>query len=107
MCTKNEAKEAIRGVLHEDNGDGTTFIGKEVNQHIDRRASTIVSSLTLRFGIGAAILVATATAAWVSMENRVSSLENQYDTNIDRRFNDMKEDIDEIKSDVKDLLKKP
>lgn len=106
MCSKDQTKEAIREVLHEDNGDGTTFIGKEINQHIDRRSNTIISSLTLRFAAGAIILVATATAAWINQQNRISLLEEKYSNDVDRRFMDIKEDIDEIKGDVKHLLKR-
>lgn len=73
MCSKQQVKEAVNEVLHETVEDGSTYIGREVSRYMDRKATQIISTLTLRFAIPAVGFVVAMAGAWFSLSNRVET----------------------------------
>ena len=121
MCTQEEVKDAIREVLHEENGDGETMIGHEVNKHIDSKFRTL-----WRWLIGGGIvLIITATSVWTTNVERLAHVEEQLaelapltqadgdliklqikqntESIVLLRL-DYKEGISEVKSDMKEII---
>jgi len=72
MCNKEETKQAVHEVIFETNEDGETYIGREVNRHVDHKATEIVSQLTLRFGIPFIALVFASAGAWYTLRADVA-----------------------------------
>lgn len=119
MCTYEEVKGAVHEVLTEEDEKGFTYIGRQVNKHIDRRSNQIVSQLTFRFAVALLLLSFSLGGVYFSINYRLADVENdilkgerwtyedhlQYSSEIDRRFLELNKDIDEMKGDVKDIRK--
>lgn len=124
MCSQDQAKQAAKDAIEEtlfrrDPHTGESRLQYEVENHIKGYIDSVVSQLTMRFGITLLALVVAGTAAWYSQQNRVANnrdaiedggryTQEEHDTyaeEVDRRFEELNADIDEIKSDVKAIRK--
>ena len=79
MCTKSETKDAVREVLHEQNDDGETMIGKEVNRHVDKRFNELIRYMNMRFAIPALITAFIFGGLWYTLQGRITSVEKVLD----------------------------
>lgn len=119
MCDYTDTKKAVKEVLLEENEHGQSFIGAEVNRHVDIKAKQIVFSLTMRFAIPLIAVAVTGTGMWYSLRSDVNgntkSLneggrftqeeQNVYAKEVDRRFEELNKDIDDIKEDTEAIRK--
>lgn len=72
MASKEEVRAIIHEVLNDQDEQGMTIIGREINRHVDLKANQIVSKLTYRFAIPFIALVIAGTGAWYTLQRDVA-----------------------------------
>ena len=73
MCTKEDAKMAVREVLEEKSSEGLNVIEQELLSSGDR----VIRNLTLRFGGALLVAVVGGTLMWGNLVFRVQNVEEK------------------------------
>ena len=114
-------EQRIRDIIHEmlfnPNDDGESRLSVEINKHFDRKLDSVVSKLTMRFGIALGLFTFAAGGAWYTHSSQIEQNTEQiqeggrftqeehdaYARYVESRFLNMDADLEEIKGDVKDI----
>ena len=129
MASEEEIKKIIHEVLNDQDEQGMTIIGREINRHVDLKANQIVSQLTYRFAIPFIALVIAGSGAWYTLQRDVAETSaklqeggrytqeehNDYASQVDEKLTKQQAEINEqqsqfnklaedMRKDIRDIL---